>query len=89
MMNLSGIKEHMPVVGSDGQQVGTVDRVEGNAIKLTKDAQGQHHWIPETWISHVDDKVHLNATAQHITQVWETHPPQAAGARPGEQPGRS
>ena len=45
------IREHMSVVGSDGMHVGTVDRVEGERIKLTKrddpDGSGQHHhYIP-------------------------------------------
>ena len=30
------IKEHMEVVGSDGALIGTVDRVQGSEIKLTK-----------------------------------------------------
>ena len=37
--------EHMEIKGSDGQHIGTVDRVEGNRIKLTKSDQasgGQH-----------------------------------------------
>jgi hypothetical protein len=43
----SQIREHMEVVGSDGGHVGTVDKVEGDRIKLTKrddpDGSGQHH----------------------------------------------
>jgi hypothetical protein len=34
------IKEHMEVVGSDGQHVGTVDGVEDDRIKLTKSDSG-------------------------------------------------
>jgi hypothetical protein len=30
------IKEHMEVIGADGVHVGTVDKVEGRRIKLTK-----------------------------------------------------
>ena len=30
------IKEHMEVIGSDGTAIGTVDRVQGSEIKLTK-----------------------------------------------------
>src|SRR5215218_453919 len=41
------IREHMEVVGSDGGHVGTVDKVEGDRIKLTKkddpDGTGAHH----------------------------------------------
>jgi hypothetical protein len=44
------IEEHMPIVGSDGRPVGTVDRVEGNRIKLTRSGDqtggGQHHILP-------------------------------------------
>ncbi len=43
MIDASQITEHMEVVGSDGQHVGTVDKL---CIKLTKKdpaAQGQHH----------------------------------------------
>lgn len=43
----SSIREHMEVVGNDGRHVGTVDKVEGDRIKLTRqddpDATGQHH----------------------------------------------
>ena len=45
MIDVSQIEEHMEVVGSDGQHVGSVDNV---GIKLTKKdpaAQGSHHYI--------------------------------------------
>jgi len=29
-------KEHMEVIGADGGHVGTVDKVEGSRIKITK-----------------------------------------------------
>ena len=51
MFNASDIREHSEVIGKDGQHVGTVDRVEGSRIKLTKaDSQGaahagHHHFI--------------------------------------------
>ncbi len=41
------IREHMEIVGSDNGHVGTVDKVEGDRIKLTKqddpDGTGAHH----------------------------------------------
>ena len=46
MIEASQISEHMEVVGSDGQHVGTVDKL---CLKLTKKdptAQGQHHILP-------------------------------------------
>src|SRR3569832_1936554 len=33
---MSEIREHMKIVGKDGAHVGTVDRVEGDRIKLTR-----------------------------------------------------
>lgn len=41
------IREHMEIVGSDGGHVGTVDKVEGDRIKLTKAGSGddEHHYV--------------------------------------------
>ena len=33
---MTEIKEHMEIIGADGVHLGTVDKVEGNRIKLTK-----------------------------------------------------
>ena len=67
MANASQIREHMEVVGSDGQHVGTVDKIEGDRIKLTKNdpqAQGQHRYIPLELVASVDaDNVQLNISA--------------------------
>lgn len=60
-MGTSKITEHMPVFCSKGQQIATVDHLDpGNSIKLTKDEQGQHHWIPLSWVTRVDQHVHLD-----------------------------
>ena len=74
-MDIDGIAEHMEVVASDGQHIGTVDRVEGNRIKLTKSdpaARGQHHTIPLEWVESVDDKVYLTKSSQDVMGTWET-----------------
>ncbi|MGJ4962181.1 DUF2171 domain-containing protein [Bradyrhizobium oligotrophicum] len=62
------IREHMEVIGADGAHVGTVDRVDGNRIKLTrKDGgegshKGHHHFIDKGLIAGVEgDKVRLSA----------------------------
>ena len=40
------INPHMEVVGSDGAHVGTVDRVEGDRIKLTRaDGEDEHRYV--------------------------------------------
>src|SRR5689334_15888980 len=55
------IKPYMPVVCSLGRELATVDHVEGHSlIKLTKDDDGQHHYIPLSWVTSVDDRVHLD-----------------------------
>ena len=72
MANASQIREHMEVVASDGQHVGTVDKIEGERIKLTKSdpqAQGQHHYIPLNTVASVEQNVvRLNMTAEQARQ---------------------
>ncbi|MDY0959052.1 DUF2171 domain-containing protein [Sphingomonas sp. CFBP8993] len=67
------VKEHQEVVGSDGSHVGTVDKVRGDRILLTKndkDAGGQHHSIPSRWLKSVEDKVTLTKTAEEAKAQW-------------------
>jgi hypothetical protein len=64
----------MEVLGSDGEHVGTVDKVRGDRILLTKsdgDAGGHHHSIPSRWIATVDDKVTLRKTASEAQSHWK------------------
>jgi hypothetical protein len=70
MTNNKAIREHMEVIGADGVHIGTVDRVEGNRIKLTKEDSGQgthqdhHHYISTALVAEVEgDKVRLSANA--------------------------
>jgi hypothetical protein len=75
-MQTSSIREHMKVVGSDRQPVGTVDHVEGERIKLAKNdpqAGGKHHYIPGDWVERVEgDKVCLRQSAQEACSNWKT-----------------
>ena len=51
------IQDHMPVVGSDGRHLGTVDRVEGDFIKLTRAEEapgGRHRWLPLSTVAGLD-----------------------------------
>jgi hypothetical protein len=72
----SSIQEHMPVVGSDGGHVGTVDHLEDKRIKLTKtarNAQGKHHYIHIDSIAAVENgEVRLNRTADQARDEWAT-----------------
>ncbi len=76
------VKEHMDVVGSDGEHVGTVDKCRGDRIILTKndqDAGGVHHSIPSNWIRSVDTtKVTLEKTADQAHDAWRTEREQSA-----------
>jgi hypothetical protein len=81
MRNTEQIREHMPVVCSNNNQFGTVDRVDGDSIKLTKDKSGQHHWIPTSWVTSVDDKVHVDRPGEQAMREWMTSAPQAATRR--------
>jgi hypothetical protein len=79
-MDQSRIREHMPVVSSDGQQFATVDHLDaGGTIKLTKDDRGQHHWIPMDWVARVDQQVHLDRPGDQAMREWTSTPPAAAG----------
>ncbi len=75
MIKTADIKEHMEVIGSDGEHVGTVDHLEGaDKIKLTKtdpSAGGKHHLIPVGWIDHVDAHVHLNKSSKDVRKQWQ------------------
>jgi hypothetical protein len=70
MAGLSGIKEHMEVIGADGAPVGTVDKVEGGRIKLTRrdsgegSHKGHHHFIDGSLVADIEgNKVRLSANA--------------------------
>ena len=77
MVDTSQIREHMPVVCSEGGQFATVDHMDKHdTIKLTKDDQGQHHWIPADWVTCVDQHVHVDQPGKQAMQEWYTQEPQ-------------
>ncbi len=70
MVDLSKIKQHAKVIGADGVHVGTVDRVEGDRIKLTKKDSGEgshkghHHYVSRSLVATIEgDTVRLSANA--------------------------
>lgn len=67
----SQIQDHMDVIASCGTLIGSVDRVEGDSIKLTRSG-GQHHFIPLSWVDHVDQHVHLNKNSMETFDQWRT-----------------
>lgn len=61
MTDTSQIREHAEIIGADGVHVGTVDRVEGDRIKLTKKDSGEgshrghHHFISLALVAEVEN----------------------------------
>lgn len=81
MVDASQIKEHAEVIGADGTHVGTVDHVQGDRIKLTKndspqtqDGKGaKHHYISLGLVADIEDgKVRLSANGAEAVQFEET-----------------
>ena len=72
---MADIREHMKIIGKDGAHVGTVDRVEGNRIKLTrKDSpaghKDHHHFIDLQLVGAVEgDIVKLSVNADQIPKL--------------------
>lgn len=77
MGGIEDIREHMEVIGADGVHLGTVDRVEGNRIKLIRADSGighedEHHYIPQGLIAEVEgDKVRLTARGDVVADLFE------------------
>ena len=71
---LRGIREHMEVVGSDDKHVGTVDRVAGDRIILTRsDPQsgGVHHSLSCSDVDRVEgDRVILECNSEKARERW-------------------
>jgi hypothetical protein len=78
MADASAIREHMEVIGADGVHLGTVDKIEGDRIKLTKADSGaqiegaeglhaqHHHYIPAALVAEIEgDQVRLSATGEN------------------------
>lgn len=76
MADLSQIKEHMEIIGADGVRIGTVDKVEGDRIKMIKADSGSHddhhHYISGGLIAEVEgDRVRLSATGASAVLLEE------------------
>lgn len=76
MTDLSAIKEHMEVIGADGVHLGTVDKVQGDRIKLTRADSGSHgdhhHYISAGLIADIEgNKVRLSANADNAALLEE------------------
>lgn len=77
MSGFEDVREHMNVIGADGVHLGTVDRVEGDRIKLIRaDSglahEGHHHFIPRGLVAEVEgDTVRLTARGDVVADLFE------------------
>ena len=76
MINTSSIKPDMPVVCSDNGQFAEVDHLEDeDTIKLKRDKNGQHHYIPLSWVVSTDNgKVKVDRPGDEAMEEWSTTP---------------
>ena len=77
MSSFDEIREHMHVIGADGVKLGTVDKVEGERIKLIREDSGvahhdHHHFLPRGLVAEVEgDTVRLSANADVAAALFE------------------
>lgn len=71
---LGQVREHMEVVGNDDQHVGTIDRIAGDRLILTKsdpESGGVHHSLSCTDIDRIEgDRVILDCSAGQARDRW-------------------
>jgi hypothetical protein len=71
---LGQIREHMEVVGNDDQHVGTVDKVAGDRIILTRsdpESGGAHHSLSCSEIDRIEgDRIILDCSADQARNRW-------------------
>ena len=82
------IKEHMDVTDATGRHVGTVDKVDGDMLVLTRkdSADNRHHEINIDYVEHIkDDRVALKAETPLPEGLFTADYSQ--GTRPGVQAG--
>lgn len=76
MVDLTQLREHMEVIGADGVHIGTIDKIEGKRIKLTKKDSGSHthhhHYLSTGLVSGIDgNKVRLSANGDAAVLLEE------------------
>jgi hypothetical protein len=76
MADLSRIREHMEIIGADGVHLGTVDKVEGDRIKMIRADSGSHrdhhHYLSGGLVAAVEgDRVRLSANADSAALLEE------------------
>lgn len=74
MLKIGNIKPHMPVVCSEGKQFAEVDHMsaDNRTIKLCRDESGAHHYIPVSWVTQIDDQVHIDRPGAQAMREWSS-----------------
>jgi hypothetical protein len=64
MVDASANRPHMPVKGSDGEHVGTVDHLDGGSDQADQEQLRRRAapLRPLSWVARVDEHVHLSMT---------------------------
>ena len=73
--NRDRITKHMPIFCAEGHNHGLVAHLDGDYIKIVKDDEGKHHWLPLTVVFHVVEYVHLNLIHEEVQQQWLSEDP--------------
>ena len=70
---VDNIRENMDVIASCGKKIGVVDHLEAGSIKLTRNdsPDNLHHYLPMSWVSKVDSRVHLNKNSRAAELGWK------------------
>ncbi|GJE03360.1 DUF2171 domain-containing protein [Methylobacterium isbiliense] len=74
---LDRITEGLAVVDRDGTRIGSVDKVEGGHLKISRadqEPRNQHQYVAPDWIAAVDDRVRLNRTFDEARRLWAREP---------------
>lgn len=76
MADLIQITEHMEIIGADGVHIGTVDRIEGDRIKMIRADSGthgdHHHYVSGGLVAAVEgNQVRLSAAGNAAVLLEE------------------
>lgn len=76
MADLDNIRPHMEIIGADGVHIGTVDRVEGDRIKMTRADSGSHgdhhHYLSGGLVADIEgNRIRLSAAGQAAVMLEE------------------
>ncbi len=73
MIDISKIRERMPVIAADERAIGFVSCVSGTELRITriKDGRGFDHLIPLEWVEEVGKYVFLNKSRRYVATHCE------------------